>query len=231
MKQFKFSDQGTAIKSNEKKVSIREKIWASLNLISLMGDMMIPSKMKKKIPLAQRNIIILLLLVILIYLVGCGVAQNIKWIIEFTQNSSFALGNYFYYFGFFTIFYLIMDFFNMDEKLKKHSSVKKTFTELLQNANKGKGASPLKPISKTNKLYSALESIMSFMIFIWGVWGIIFYDRALFILLMGLSIGFAIATAQIKNNDIVRKIFIAEIIANVILISFIIINHFYTFLS
>ncbi len=227
MKVFNFTNP-TPVKTNEKKGPWWEKIWAGLSLISIFGDTMIPKNKREHIPIPVRNIAVLLLIIIIIYLVGCGAVMNASWIIEYSKGFSFSLGDRFYYFGIVTIIFLIIDCFYLDDKLLDHIKSKKMIKSAVKNLSKGV-ASPLtssKSATK-NKFLSIVTPICTFLTFVWVISGIIFYDRILFIGLIGLSILFAIGTGIIKNVKYTKYIFLIEILVNILAISFILINHFY----
>lgn len=225
-KVFNFSNPEPVI-TNEKKVPWWEQIWASLSLISIFGDVVIPKKKREFIPIAVRNIAVAILIIIIVYLVGCGAVMNSKWIIEYTKGASFSLGDRFYYFGIVTILFLIIDCFYLDEKLIDHAHKKKMIKNTVNNLSKGVASMPSsKPVTK-NKFLLIITSICTFFTFLWLIWGIIFYDRILFIGLMGSSILFAIITGAIKNVKYTKFIFFIEIVVNILCILFILINHFY----
>lgn len=215
------------VKTNEKKVPWWEKIWAGLSLISLFGDSMIPKKKRDSIPIPVRNTAVLFLIIVIIYLVACGAIMNCKWIIEYAQGFYFSLGDWFYYFGIVAIIFLIIDCFYLDEKLIDHSNKKKQISSAVSNLSKGVASMPsIKPVNK-NKFFAIITSISTLLTFLWLIWGIIFYDRILFIGLIGLSLLFAIITSAVKNSKHTKYIFFVEILLNIFAILFILINHFY----
>lgn len=226
MKAFNFS-KPESVKTNEKKVPWWEKIWAGLSLISLFGDSIIPKKQRDYIPVSVRNIAVMILIIIIVYLIACGVIINSRWIIQCTKGFSFSLGNRFYYFGIITIIFLIIDCFYLDEKLLEHSGKKKIISSAMKNLGKEiPSLKSEKSVSK-NKFLTIVIPISNFLTFIWVIWGIMFYDRILFISLIGLSLLFAIITGVIKNVKYIKSLFLIEILVNIVAIAFILINHFY----
>lgn len=216
------------IKSNEKKVTILGKIWAGLNLIALFGDFIMPKGVKDNIPIKARNIIILFLIVLLVYMVGCGVFINVQWIIKATKSVSFSLGDNFYYFGFLVIVFTLLQSFNIKNGLVDFANKKKITLSALDDLVKEK--SKVKILNKTLKQHQSftfLFASMGFISFVWVAWGIIFYDRLLFIILFSIAILFSLILIPIKNLVIVKAMLISEIIVSVIMIAFILINHFY----
>lgn len=225
MKVFNFTNP-EPVKTNEKKGPWWEKIWAGLSLISIFGDTMIPKNKREHIPIPVRNIAVLLLIIIIIYLVGCGAIMNVGWIIEYSKGFSFSLGDRFYYFGIVTIIFLVIDCFYLDDKVLEMSIKKKQLSSVIKNPGKANPFESTKSIQKS-KFLSIISPISNFITFAWVIWGIIFYDRFLFIGLIGLSLLFAIGTGVIKNVKYTKYIFLIEILVNILAICFIMINHFY----
>lgn len=216
------------IKSNEKKVTILGKIWAGLNLIALFGDFIMPKGAKDNIPIKARNIIILFLIALLVYMVGCGIYINVKWIIEKSQSVSFSFGDNFYYFGFVIIIFTLLQLFNIKKELIDWANQKKITLSAFDDLVKQK--SKVKILGKTLKQHQSftfLFAAMGFISFVWAVWGIIFYDRVLFIILFSIAILFSLILMPVKNLVIVKALLISEIIVSVLMIAFILINHFY----
>lgn len=218
------------IKTNEKKTTIWGKIWAGINLISLLGDALIPKGAKDNMPVKWRNIIILIFIVVLGYLIGCGIYINVLWIIHQVQKASFSLGDGFYYFGLLPIVLMVLDFFNMQEKLADHALQKKIISTAIKNVGKEKNVlkGTGKDFKKKSNSLSILSSVISLISFVWVVWGAIFYERMLFGSIIILSIVFSIASAPVKNIKHLKILFTTEIIANILLITAILINHFFT---
>lgn len=226
MKQpFSFS-KPEPVKTNEKKVPWWEKMWAGLSLISLFGDSIIPKKKRDYIPIPVRNIAVLMLIIIIVYLVACGIVMNSRWIIEYTQGISFSLGDRFYYFSIIPMLFLIIDCFYLDDKILEMSIKKKQASIAIKGFGKVNPFDSTKSIQKS-KFLSIISPISNFITFLWLIWGIIFYDRILFIGLIGLSMLFAIITGAIKNVKYTKFIFFIEIVVNILCILFILINHFY----
>ena len=219
----------TPLKSNDKKVPWYEKIWAGISLIALFGEGMMPKGAKDNLPVKARNIIILIFIFILLYLIGSGVFYNGMLIIKATGSISFSLGDYFYYYGIIAIMFIAASYFNIDNALLDHANKNNMIKEVLKDM--GKKAPDIKLLGKAVKSTSinTLPSIIGFLNTVWVIWGIIFYDRWLFISLLGISLLFSIVVSPIRDMKQVKMILILEMVVTILLLSFILINHFITF--
>lgn len=234
MSNFNFS-KPTPKHTNEKKVSVLGKIWAGLNLVALFGDFIIPKKHQDNIPIKYRNMIILFLLFVVLYMIGCGVFLNVQWIIHAIGKINFSFGEGFYYFGILIIIFCALGYLNIEKEMLDLANQKKIIISSVNNIKdfkKNTGFDPFASVKKSlqqHKSFTALFAIMGLISFIWTAWGIIFYDRILFIILIALSPLSSVIMIPIKNMKIVRMIFIADIIVTIIFISSILINHFFIF--
>lgn len=218
----------TPIKSNEKKTSIFGKIWAGLNLIALMGDFIIPKKQKDNLPIKVRNFIIVFLFLLIAYFIASGILMNVQWIVQEVKKISFSFGDSFYYFGIIIIVFTIVNYFNIDNVLidfaNKNKVIPNAVKDIKSNASIGDA---IKNIVGEHKSNSVLYSIIGTINFFWVICGAIFYDRIFFMLMLSLTFIFNVGVIPIKNISLVKKILIAEIILDVLLVAGFLINHFY----
>lgn len=218
------------LKSNDKKVPWYEKIWAGISLIALFGEGLIPKGAKDNLPVKARNIIIIFFILVLLYLIGCGIYHNGMLIIDATRHISFSFGDNFYYYGILAIIFTALNYFDIDNMLLDHANQKNIIKEALKDI--GKKMPVIKSVGNAVKRHTSITvlfSIFGFLNTIWVIWGIIFYERWLFASLFGLALIFNIAISQIKDLKQVKMILILEIIVTIILLIYILLNHFLIF--
>lgn len=221
----------TPLKSNEKKIAWYEKFWAGISLISLFGEGMMPKGVKDNMPVAARNVIVMFFMLLIAYLACSGIYFNAMLLIDATSGISFSLGDSFYYYGFIAIVFIALGYFNLEKEVVEHATRKKFLKDAVKEI--GKNAIPsIKPLAgafNSSRSGTIASSIFSFLNVVWTIWGIIFYDRWLFVGLIALSILFGAAMIPVKNVKHVRLVLILEIVATIILLSFILLNHFLIF--
>lgn len=225
MNNFNFSKPETQ-KSSQKKVAWYEKIWAGISLIALFGEGVMPKGAKDNIPVKVRNIIIIIFILIIAYLIGCGIYLNVKGIIHAVHSITFSFGESFYYFGIVVMVFTALSYFNIDKWLLDFADQKKIVTSVMNNISTETTGQVLKDTLKSFESFNLLHSIMGAITFFWTIWGMIFYDRILFITLFGLSPLFSLILMPMKDLKKVRVVFIADIIVTLIVLSAILINHF-----
>lgn len=227
-KNFNFSKPNSTIKTNEKKVAWWEKIWAGLSAITLFGDLLFPKDARNNIPVKWRNMIVLFFLLLIVYLIICGAIVNIQWISSYAKNISFQRSEWFYYTGVLIILFVAMDYFNLDNSIKSNKNQKGMLSSALKSFKSDKPELNIKKPEGPKSHF--IFTIMSTCSLLWCVWGLIFYDRILFIILIIVSAIYSILSASMKDTAHVKKVLVLEIITNVSVLTFYLINHFYSIL-
>lgn len=185
-----------------------EKAWAGLSMVALM----VPGANTKQ-NLPAKNIGILIFILIVAYLGGCGVYLNIKWLrhVEFS-------GEWFYYAGVSVALWIAIEFFNLEKKLREFAIEKKLIY--------GNHNSPLEDLIGRNKLYNIYSSLMEAVSFFWVVIGIFAFERTKFIILFAVLVIFSLITSKLKKIEHAKILFIVESISALAIILFILLNHF-----
>lgn len=186
--------------------SMFEKSWAALSMISLM----VPGSTTKS-NIASKNIGVLIFIVLIIWLSSCGVYMNIKWIIHMNIT-----GDWFYYCSIPVAIFCTLQLLDIDKQLRDFASEKKIkiiSQKSILEEGFGKAYSPL---IFTFELYS----------FFWLIIGIVFYDRYLSLSLLFMGIASNTIQHFIKNSDHAIKIFIYEACISLMIVLFILVQHF-----
>lgn len=191
---------------------ILKKAWALISLISGM----VPGPTTRQ-NITSKNIGVLVFIVLILHLVGCGIWLNAQWIMKITIE-----GDWFYYTGIAVVVYSLIDSLHAEKRVREFAMEKKI---MMPNQD-----SLLERAIGRSQLYNVFAMIAEALAFFWVVLGIFCYDTWLCVGLLGIMMALsAITEYACKTLSAARKIFMIESIFLAAAVLLIILNHFLTF--
>lgn len=185
------------------------KVWAWTGMLALMA----PGSTTKSNEHAK-NIGVLIFMILVSYLVICGLYINIQWLLGIKIE-----GEWFYFTGIYVLVFTAIEFLNIEKNVREVALEKKIIC-LYKN-------SMLEKIIGRSKLYNVFALLMHIIGLFWILLGIFFYDTALFIAYATVSLALSlIANKAFKKTEPVRRMFMIESLFSVAIILFILLNYF-----